>query len=147
MKQCRCFSSLRFFLLMLCCIVYLPFFVASHISGYSSIYTQCLFQLLGGHHLGNWKLDAEWSLRDLNPQGAPGFYPSLQLQKEALRSMKTSLKYSMSYLVGIHPVGWDSPGWLGFTQFLVGIHPVSGWDSPSFWLGFTRFLVNRLLSK
>jgi len=66
-------------------------------AGYSSIYTQCLFQLLGGLHLGmNWKLDAEWSLRDLNPTGAPGFYPSLQLQKEALQSMKTSLKYSMS---------------------------------------------------
>ena len=46
----------------------------------------------------NWKLDAEWSLRDLNPTGAPGFYPSLELQKEALRSMKTSLKYSMSGL-------------------------------------------------
>ena len=75
------------------------FCVASRISGYSSIYTQCLFQLVGGLHLGmNWKLDAEWSLRDLNPTGAPGFYPSLELQKEALRSMKTSLKYSMSDL-------------------------------------------------
>lgn len=59
----------------------------------------------------NWKLDAEWSLRDLNPTGAPGFYPSLELQKEALRSMKTSLKYSMSDLemyqfssIGILPI-------------------------------------------
>ena len=129
-----------FVLLMLCCIFYLPFFVASHISGYSSIYTQCLFQLLGGHHLGNWKLDAEWSLRDLNPQGAPGFYPSLQLQKEALQSMKTSLKYSLSYLVGIHPilVGIHPilvgihPILVGIHPILVGIHPVSGWDSPVF---------------
>ena len=66
-------------------------------SGYSSICTQGLFRLGGGlNQLGSWRLDADWSLRDLDPKGAPQHYPSMQLQQEQLRSMKTSLKYTTS---------------------------------------------------
>lgn len=72
----------------------------------------------------NWKLDAEWSLRDLNPTGAPGFYPSLQLQKEALQSMKTSLKYSMSdlemYQFSLIGIRHDSPAFGESTEKNVG---------------------------
>ena len=66
-------------------------------SGYSSICTQGLFQIGGGlNQLGSWRLDADWSLRDLDPKGGPQHFPSMQLQQEQLRSMKTSLKYSTS---------------------------------------------------
>ncbi|CAK9087547.1 unnamed protein product [Durusdinium trenchii] len=75
--------------------------------GYSSICTQGLLQLSGQSltQMSTWRLDADWSLRDLDISGGPGRYPSMQLQMEKLRSLKTSLKYSATHLAELFDAG------------------------------------------
>ncbi|CAK9088018.1 unnamed protein product [Durusdinium trenchii] len=69
--------------------------------GYSSICTQGLLQLSGQSltQMSTWRLDADWSLRDLDISGGPGRYPSMQLQMEKLR------KYSATHLAELFDAG------------------------------------------
>ena len=66
--------------------------------GYASLCTQALLELGGFHASGcAWRLYGDWSLRDLDPKGGPTRYPSMQLQSERLRSLKTSVKLRTSW--------------------------------------------------
>lgn len=62
--------------------------------GYVDLSTQSLCHVSGKLWNGTWRLTTDWSLRDLDMRQPQ---PSLSLQQERLRSLKTSLKASLSY--------------------------------------------------
>ena len=63
--------------------------------GYIDLSTQALCHVNGQFwEHGQWRVIGEWSLRDLDPRQP---HPSIPLQQERLRSLKTSLKASLSW--------------------------------------------------
>ncbi|CAE6960330.1 unnamed protein product [Symbiodinium sp. CCMP2592] len=61
--------------------------------GYVDLCTQSLCHVSGKFWNGTWRLTTDWSLRDLDMKTSP----SIALQQERLRSLKTSLKACLSF--------------------------------------------------
>jgi len=63
--------------------------------GYVDLCTQSLCHVSGKFWNGTWRLTTDWSLRDLDMKTS--HQPSVALQQERLRSLKTSLKACLSF--------------------------------------------------